>query len=140
MRGETLEQHRGGFLETDSIRKRHDAFRRNERMRGIGAGRKDEGDAVAGLDVGYIVADSRNDAGAFKSKRQRQVALVEAAAQLSVEQIDARSLDLDKNLARARHRQRQFFEAHRLGTATLVDADRFHSRDFQRFTTIGRTG
>ena len=140
MRGETLKQHRGGFIEADSIGKRHDAFRRNERMRGIGARRKDEGDAVAGLDVGYVVADGRNDAGAFKSKRQRQVALVEPAAQLSVEQIDARSLDLDKNLAGARHRPRQFFEAHRLRTATLVDADRLHSRDFQRFTTIGRTG
>ena len=102
VRGKTLEQHRGGVIEADCIRKRHDTFRRDERMRGIGAGRKDEGDAVAGLDVGYVVADGRNDAGAFKSKRQRQVALVEAAAQLSVEQIDARSLDLDQNLARAR--------------------------------------
>ena len=59
MRGKTLEQDRGGFIEADSFGERHDTFRRDERMRGIGARSKDKSDAVAGLDVGYIVADGR---------------------------------------------------------------------------------
>ena len=61
MRGKTLKQHRRGFLETDIIRKRHNAFCRDQGMGGIRARSKDKGDAVAGLDVCYIVADGRNE-------------------------------------------------------------------------------
>ena len=68
-----------------------------------------------------------DDPGAFMTKRQRQVALVEPAAQLRVEQIDAGGLDLDQNLARPGHRQRQFLEPQHFRTAMGVNADRLHS-------------
>jgi hypothetical protein len=79
-------------------------------------------------DIGDTGADGLDDAGAFQSERQGQVALIESAAQLRVEEIHARGFDLDENLARSGRRQRQLLEYHRFRTAAGVNADRFHRR------------
>ena len=97
-------------------------------MGGIGARRaKIKATRSPVFDVCYAGADGLDDPGAFQSERQRQVALVEPAAQLSVEQIDAGGLDLDQNLARPGHRQRQLLELQRFGSAMGVNADRLQA-------------
>jgi hypothetical protein len=81
-----------------------------------------------------------DDACALKPKRQRQIALVEAAAQLRVEQVYAGSFDFNQNLAGLRLWQRQLLEPHDFGTAALVDTDRFHGRRAAGVKVRGRTG
>ena len=81
-----------------------------------------------------------DDPGAFKPKRQWQIALVEAAAQLGVEQVYAGGPDFNKNLAGSGLRQRHLFEPHCLWTAAMVDADRFHGRRPASVKACGRTG
>ena len=139
MRGEALEDHRRGVFEPDAVGQWHDAPGGRERVRGVGAGGEDEGDAVANGDVGDFGANGRDNAGALEPERQRQIALIEAAAQLRVEQIDARGLDLDHNLARPGRRQRHVLEHHRFRTAASVHADRFHGRDSGSLNATGCT-
>jgi hypothetical protein len=96
---EALENNCGGFLESDAIAERHNTLRRGKRVGGIGPSGEDKGDAVAGGDVGNTGPDRLDDSGAFQTQRQRQVALIEAAAELRVEEVDARGLDLNEDLA-----------------------------------------
>ena len=87
-----------------------------------------------------IGADALDDAGTFKPKRQRQIALVEAAAQLGVEKVYAGGFDFNKNLAGFGIGYRHVLEPHDLGTAALVDADGFHGRGAADFSVRWRTG
>ena len=109
-------------------------------MRRVGARSKYKCDAVANLYVCDIPADAFDDACALKPKSQRQVALVEAAAQLRVEEVYAGGFDFNQNLAGLRFRQRQLLEPHDFGTAALVDTDRFHGRRAAGVNVRGRTG
>ena len=80
MGGEALEQNCRGFFKADLVGQWHDALCGHERMRGIAARSKDEGDTIADRDVGDITADGFDNAGAFEPKRQRQVAFVKSTA------------------------------------------------------------
>jgi hypothetical protein len=127
MRGQALEQHRGGVLESDAVGQRHGAVRGRERVARVAAGGKDEGDAVAGLHAGDAGTHGLDDTGAFEAERQRKLALVKAAAELRVEQIDARRLDRNQHLAGSRRRHRHGLKLHHLGAAVRVHADRCHA-------------
>jgi hypothetical protein len=93
---------------------------------GVASGREYESDALAHDDFGDIGADGFDNAGAFEPERERQVAFVEAAAQLRVEQIDASRLHGDEDLAGARSGQGHVLEHQSFGTAVSVDTDGFH--------------
>ena len=108
-------------------------------MRGVGAGGEDKGDPVADGDAVDTGADAFDDAGAFQSERQRQVALIESAAQLRIEEVDAGSLDLDEHLARSGRRQRQVLEHHGFRTAAGVNTNSFHRGGSGFFSVIGCT-
>ena len=75
--------------------------------------------------------------GAFETERQGQVALIEPAAQLGVEEVHARGFDLDENLAWPGRGQRQFLEHHRLRTAACMHTDRFHGSGPQSVNVTG---
>ena len=139
MRCEALENNGGRLLEADIGRQRHDALGRSQRVGSIGACGEDESHTVADREVGDIRAEGLHEAGALESNRQRQVALIEAAAQLRVEEIDPGGLDLDQHLARPRRGQRQFLERHRFGATAGVNADRLHGRDSEFFNGSGCT-
>jgi len=78
-------------------------------------------------------------AGAFQSERQRKVALIEPAAQLRIEEVDAGGLDLDEHLARSGRRQRQVLDHHSFRTTAGVNTNRFHRCDSGFFSVIGCT-
>ena len=139
MGGEALEQNRRGFFKADPVGQRHDPLCGRKRVGGVTARSEDEGHAIADGDIVDIGADGFDDAGAFEPERQGQVALVKSAAQLRVEQIDARGFHGDQNLAAPGRRQRQVLERHRFGAAASMNADSFHYTASEMLCVIGCT-
>jgi hypothetical protein len=97
--GEALKQNRRGFFKADLVGQRYDPLCGCKRVGGVTARSEDEGHAIADGDIVDIGADGFDNAGAFEPERQGQVAFVKSAAQLCVEQIDARGFHGDQHLA-----------------------------------------
>ncbi len=88
------------------------------------------GDAVADVPAADLRPDGIDDTGAIDAGNERQhraAILLAAGAQADVEHaIDGRRMDLDADLALARHRVGKVLVAQNVGRAVFVDDDRFH--------------
>ena len=74
--------------------------------------------------------DGFDDASGFHAGGEREVRLVQADAEVDVNEVHAADGNADQRLALAWHRDRNLFEQHLFGTARFTDENRFHACAF----------
>ena len=95
-------------------------------MLGVAARRVRPGHPVADGHVGDAVADGEDAARAFETEHERQVDLVDAAAVVGVDVVDARRADLDDHFPGLGVRYGQVDGVQDIGATVLGDLDRAH--------------
>ncbi len=85
---------------------------------------------VADLHAGHAGANCDDRACAFLPESTRERYLVEAAALIRVDEVEAGGLDLDDGFARLRDGIGHVFVLEHFRTADLMDANSFHGADY----------
>ena len=108
----------------------HEAALGDERLLRVRALRVHGRHAVARLQTTVTPGPTALDDARDLAARRERVSggLVEAEAEIDLDEVDADRLDADERLAGLRRRVGDLLEAERLRTAGSVDADGFHGR------------
>ncbi len=128
--GHPLEHHRGGLLGRDAVGNLHDARRRDVARFTVAADRLQRraarvDDAVAGLELGDAVADGFDDARRLAADAARQRDLVDAAAMVRVDVVEADRFVAHADLAGAGRREIHVLPLHDFRSTLFVNPDRF---------------
>ena len=129
--GHALEHDGRGRLEVETIGDLHQQRGWNQRILGVGAARHGVGYAVADDDFSDIRANGLHRARAFAAQRDRDVRLIEAGAEIDVDEVHAAGCDAHQRLFGARRGPRNFHQFHLFGTT-----GHFHLNGFHKSTSL----
>ena len=98
VRRHPLQHGRSGGREIDVIRQFDQNMSGYGGVFGVGAAAHRVGDTVAGFEAGHFGAHRFDNAGGLVAGGERQIGLVEAHAEVNVDEVDARGRDLNQRL------------------------------------------
>ena len=101
--GHALQHRRCGYFQIHAVRDLHQLRGGHHGVLRVRSARHRVGYPIAKSEIGDIGADRLHCARAFRSRRDRQIGLVQAGAKIYIDEINAGSGDLDQRLLRSGH-------------------------------------